>query len=432
MRHHRTRRAIAAGSAAALMLGLLAACGGNTGPPVLYWYVNPDSGGQEVIAQRCTEASDGRYRIETKKLPRESSQQRLQLIRRLAAEDSSIDLMSLDTPYTPEFAEAGYLADVPDDVAAQAGSGVVAAALKSATWEGELVAIPFWANTQLLWYRESVVKDIGLDMSEPVTWQQLIEVAKEHNLDLAVQGRRAESLTVWINALIEGAGGSIITKHPEKPENIEFGLNSRAAKVSARAMSTIADVGLGGPALSTSGEGENVEMFEQGGAAFMVNWPFVWRHAQAAIEDGTLEKSVLEDYGWALYPRTVAGEPAAPPHGGINIGIGAFSDHPELAFDAALCATSVKNQTYYFISNGNPAAKAAVYDDPRVLEAFPMAPLIKKSLEMAAPRPKTPYYSEVSASLQRTYHTLSRITPGRTGPKAAELIHSVLSGEDLL
>ena len=114
-------------------------------------------------------------------LPRESSAQREQLIRRLAAEDSSIDLMSLDPPYIPEFSEAGFLAPVPADVAARVSEGVLPSALAGATWQGKLVTVPFWANTQLLWYRRSVAEAAGLDMSRPVTWDQLIEAAQSQN-----------------------------------------------------------------------------------------------------------------------------------------------------------------------------------------------------------------------------------------------------------
>jgi multiple sugar transport system substrate-binding protein len=414
--------------------GALAGCAGEpAGPPTLTWYINPDSGGQEEIARRCTEAAGGRYRIEVALLPRESSEQRQQLIRRLAANDSSIDLMSLDPPYIPEFAEAGFLAPVPADVAERSSVGVVDSALEGASWRGKLVTVPFWANTQLLWYRKSAAAAAGLDMSRPVTWAQLIEVAGDRDTQLAVQGRRAESLTVWINALVESAGGSIVTDpSPDAPENVGLGLTSDAAVRAAEVMKTIAEQGLGGPALSTAGEDENAVAFENGDAAFMVNWPFVWPRALAGVENGTLDASVPADYGWALYPRTVAGLEAAPPYGGINLGVGAFSRHPDLAFAAAECATSAENQAYYFITNGNPASKASVYEDPQVLEAFPMAPTIRESLERAAPRPQTAYYSEVSQSLQRTYHPPISIVPGRTGAEAAALIQAVLAKEELL
>jgi multiple sugar transport system substrate-binding protein len=432
-RRRRTRKPRAALVAVAAGAALLVACGGDeSGAPTLTWYINPDSGGQEEIARRCTDAAEGRYSIEITSLPRESSEQRQQLVRRLAAEDSSIDLMSLDPPYIPEFAEAGFLAPVPADVAERVSEDTVESALAGSTWDGELVAVPFWANTQLLWYRKSVAEAAGLDMTQPVTWDQLIEAASAQDKLLGVQGIRAEALTVWINALIESAGGSVIIDPGADPEDIELGLADEPGELAAGVIRSVADAGVGGPALSTAGEDANVTGFEGADAGFMVNWPFVWPRALAGVDGGTLDQSVPDDYGWTRYPRVVEDEESRPPYGGINIAIGAFSDHPDLAYEAAECATSAENQTYYFVTNGNPAAKASVYDDPEVIEAFPMAPVIRESLEQAAPRPQTAYYSEVSSSLQREYHPPESVDPEETGTEAAELIQAVLAKEALL
>lgn len=411
----------------------LAACGGGEGStPTLTWYINPDSGGQAEIASRCTKEAGGDYRIEIAQLPRESSEQRQQLVRRLAANDSSIDLMSLDPPYIPEFAEAGFLAPVPEDVAAAVTEGVVESAVAGSTWDDELVAVPFWANTQLLWYKKSIAEQVGLDPTKGVTWEQLVEAAQEADTSLAVQGIRAEALTVWVNALIESAGGSIVEDPGSDPSEIQLGLREDAAARAAEVIESIADSDLAGPAFSTAGEDANVVAFENGDAGFMVNWPFVYPRALSGVEAGTLEQSVPDDYGWAQYPQVVEGEQSRPPYGGINIAVGAFSDHVDLAYAAAQCAVSEQNQKYYFLTNGNPASLASVYDDPEVVEDFPMAPVIRQSLEAAAPRPQTPYYSEVSSSIQRSYHPPSSVDPGSTGERAADLIEAVLAKEELL
>jgi multiple sugar transport system substrate-binding protein len=365
-------------------------------------------------------------------LPRESSEQRLQLVRRLAANDSSIDLMSLDPPYIPEFAQAHFLAPVPPDVAKRVSAGVVDSAIRGSTWDGKLVAIPFWANTQLLWYRKSVAKAAGLDMTKPVTWDQLTKAAQSQKKLLDVQGIRAEALTVWINALIESGGGHIIKSGAADPRNIKLGLTDPPAIEAAKIMRRIADAGVGGPALSTAGEDANATGFEGPDAGFMVNWPFVWPRALSGVKGKTLDAKVPQDYGWALYPQVADGKQSRPPYGGINITVGAFSKHRAMAFQAAECATSEANQAFYFVTNGNPAARAAVYDDPKVKEAFPMAPVIRQSLEQAAPRPQTAYYSEVSSSLQRIYHPPASIDPQQTGKKAADLIQAVLRKEKLL
>jgi len=412
---------------------LLAACGGGDGgTPTLTWYVNPDSGGQAEIASRCTEEADGAYRIETAQLPREANAQREQLVRRLAANDASIDLMSLDPPFIPEFAEAGFLADVPDDVEERVTEGVVESAVAGSTWNDELVAVPFWANTQLLWYRKSVAEAAGLDMSQPVTWEQIVQAAQDQDVLVGAQGIRAEALTVWVNALVESAGGSIIEDDAGDPEDIQLGLDTEAGQRAAEVMQLVADAGVAGPAFSTQNEDASADGFQSDQGGFMVNWPYVWPRANTAVEAGNLEQDVPDDYGWTVYPAVVEGEQSRPPYGGINLGIGAFSEDREAAFQAAECITSEENQAYYFVSNGNPAARASVYDDPEVVEQFPMAPVIRDSLEQAAPRPQTAYYNEVSQSLQRTYHPPSSVTPGRTGERATDLIKAVLAKEQLL
>ena len=427
------RRGVASAAALLVGAGTLAACGGDSGgASTLTWYINPDSGGQAEIASRCTDEAGGAYTIEVAQLPRESSQQREQLIRRLAAEDSSIDIMSLDPPYIPEFAQAGYLAPVPEDVADRVTEDVVQSAIDGSTWNDELVAVPFWANTQLLWFKKSVAEDAGLDMEQPVTWDQLIEAAVDQDTEIAAQGIRAEALTVWLNALIESAGGHIIEETADDPEDIVLGLDSEAGRAAATVMNDLATSGAVGPAFSTAGEDSSVTDFEEGDAAFMVNWPFVWGRALAAVEAGTLDQSVPDDYGWTIYPAVVEDEPAAPPYGGINLGIGAFSENVDAAYEAAECIVSEENQAYYFTSNGNPAAKASVYDDPDVIDVFPQAPVIRESLEMAKPRPQTVYYSEVSGALQREYPPATAIDPETTGKSADDLISAVLAGEQLL
>jgi ABC-type glycerol-3-phosphate transport system substrate-binding protein len=428
----RARRGLVAAAAAAVLASSLAACGGDGGgTPTLTWYINPDSGGQAEIASRCSEASGGRYNIEVAQLPRTPEGQREQLVRRLAAQDQSIDLMSLDVVFAPELAQAGFLAPVPADLAERVSEGTFPGSLETATWDDELVAIPFWANTQLLWYRKSVAEAAGLDMTQPVTWDQLVTAAQDQGKILSAQGRRSESLTVWLTALIESAGGSIIEENSTNPEDIKLGLASAAGQRAAEVMHDVAVSGVVGPAFTTASEDISASQFESADAGFMVNWPFVWAQAQTKVEAGTLDQSVPDDYGWTLYPRVDADTPSAPPLGGINLGVSAYSKHVDFAYEASECITSDENQTYYMNTNGNPASSAAVYDDPEVQKVYPMANTIRESLALAKPRPLTPYYSEVTGGIQREYHPPASVSDS-TGQKADDLISAVLSGDQLL
>ncbi|HEU0212978.1 MAG TPA: extracellular solute-binding protein [Jiangellaceae bacterium] len=418
---------------AAVTMITASACGGDSGPPVLNWYINPDNGGQEELAKKCTDEAGGAYEIEASILPNNASQQREQLIRRLAANDSSIDLMSLDPPFVPEFAEAGFLLDIPDDRAEEFTDGVVESAITGATWKDELVGIPFWANTQLLWFRRSVAEQAGLDLeSGPVTWEQIIDAAEQTGTTVGVQANRYEGYTVWINALIEGTGTSVLL-NPEAPvEDIELGLNEPGAEEGAAVIADLVAADVAGPAVSTAMEEEARALFQSDAGGFMVNWPYVWQAANGEVESGALDSSFIDDLGWTVYPQTVEGEESAPPFGGITLGIGAFTQYPDEALEAAACITSPESRTEYMLFSGNPSASEESYSDPEVVEAFPMAPVILESLQNAKSRPQTPFYSEVSESLQRTYHPPSSVQPDSTPDEAAELIVGVLNKEVLL
>ncbi|MDM8083177.1 extracellular solute-binding protein [Cellulomonas cellasea] len=429
----RRRTRLVSTAVAIAVVGGLAACGDSgSSAPTLTWYINPDDGGQAQIAKECTEAADGAYTIEVSVLPRDASSQREQLARRLAAKDSSIDLMSLDPPFIPELAEPGFLAPVPDDVKDRVTQDVVAGALAGATWKDELVTVPFWANTQLLWYRKSVAAAAGLDMTQPVTWDQLIDAVRTQDVYLAVQGTKAESLTVWINALVASAGGEIVVNPTADAQDLELGLESDAGREAARIIGTIGKEGLGGPGLPTEDENAGLSVFQGDKGSFMVNWPFVWSATKAGVEDGTLTQALLDDIGWALYPRVDAATPAGTPYGGINLGVGAFSKHTDLAYQAAECIVTPEHQAYYFATNGNPASNTAAYTDAAVLEAYPMAPVIRESLEQAVPRPQTPYYNDVSIGLQETWHPPSSVDPDSTPRRSTDFITAVLRGERLL
>lgn len=417
------RRPVGAVLALAVAAGL-AGCADGSGPPVLTWYINPDDGGQADIARQCTEEADGEYVIEVSLLPREASDQREQLARRLAASDSSIDIMSLDPPFIPEMAEPGFLAPVPDEL--QETGDVVQGAVDSASWGDELVTVPFWANTQLLWYRESVVEEAGLDMSEPVTWEEIIDVAAEQDLHLGVQGAKAESLTVWINALIASAGGEVLV-NPEAPaDELELDLDSHAGRAAAEILGRIGAEGLGGAGLPTADENASMNQFQGDQGSFMVNWPFVW----PAMSDANPE--IIDDLGWAMYPRVDADTGAAPPVGGINLGVGAFSSHIDQAWTAVECIVQPDNQAEYFVTNGNPPSAMQAYDDPQVQDEFPMADVIRDSLDQAEPRPQTPFYNEISIGLQETWHPPSGVDPGTTPATSQDFITAVLRGERLL
>jgi multiple sugar transport system substrate-binding protein len=419
------RRGAATAAVLALSSGLLAACSGDSGgTPELVWYINPDSGGQAAIAEDC---STDEYTITTQVLPQAADQQRIQLSRRLAAKDPSIDLMSLDPPFTAEFADAGFLADVPQDAITQLeDQGTFKAAMDAATWEGKLVVFPFWSNTQVLWYRKSFVEQTDLDMSQPVTWDQIIDTAAENGGQIGVQGNKYEGLTVWINALVEGAGGHLM-ENTDQGVDADITIDSDAGNAAAGVIEKLSSSEAAPSDLSVSNEGTAGSTFGGDAGSFMVNWTYIFHNYDETDPD------VAKDIGYTRYPQTVEGEESRPPYGGIGIGVSEYSDDKELALEAAACLVEPEQQGKNADMTGNMPASAGGYDYQALKENYPadLLELFQESVDTSAPRTVTPYYSDLSSSIQATWHPPASVTPD-TPAESKDFITDILEGRRLL
>jgi multiple sugar transport system substrate-binding protein len=184
--------------------------------------------------------------------------------------------------------------------------------------------------------------------------------------------------------------------------------------------------------MSTAGEEEARSAFQSDRGMFMVNWPYVYTAAQGDVEAGATTQAVVDDIGWARYPEMAPGEVSKPPLGGINLGIGEYTKYPDQALDLVKCLTSLDSSIAYMLDSGNPSDKAAAYDDPKVREAYPMADLIRDSINDAGPRPITPYYNDVSTSVQITWHPATDVRSPETPDETEKFMTEVLHGERLL
>jgi multiple sugar transport system substrate-binding protein len=420
----RSRRIAGSVATLALTSSLLAACGGDSGTPELTWYTNPDAGGQAAVAEKC---STDEYTITTQVLPQDASQQRIQLSRRLAAEDPEIDLMSLDPPFTAEFADAGFLADVPQDAKAQLEEqGTFQGAMDAATWEDKLVVFPFWSNTQVLWYRKSFVEKAGIDMSQPVTWDQIIDAAADNGGQIGVQANKYEGYSVWINALIEGAGGQLV-ENAEQGVDLDLTIDSEQGAQAAKIIEKLASSEAAPADLSVSNEGTAGSTFGGDNGSFLVNWTYIFHNYDET------DPEVAKDIGYTRYPQSVEGEESRPPYGGIGIGVSEFSDDKELALEAAACLVEPENQGINAEMTGNMPASTAGYDYPALADIYPddLLQLFQDSVDAAAPRSVTPYWSDISSSLQNTWHPPAGVNQD-TPPESQDFTQQILEGGRLL
>ncbi|MGC4765467.1 ABC transporter substrate-binding protein [Micromonospora sp. DT46] len=413
-------RAVAAAAALTLVAPMAAACGsdGDGGTPTINLYYPPEQNLQKVVDD-CNAQAQGRYKIAYRVLPRQADDQRVQMVRRLAAQDSGMDVLGLDVTWTQEFASADWIREWTGQDRAEVEQGTLAGPLETARYEDKLYGAPKNTNVQLLWYRKDLVPQ------PPKTWDQMISTAQELKQQgkphqVLTMGAQYEGLVVLYNTLAESAGGKILSDDGKKA--VMDGGTVRALEQLQR----FATSGVTSPSFSNATEDPVRLEFQSGDGAFQVNWPFVYPALQEA--DPELAKQV----GWARVPGVDENTPSKVTIGGINMAVSAYSKYPEESFEAARCIRNEKNQKFSAVNDGVPPTIEKVYADPEMAEAYPMRDTILEELREPAVRPLTPAYQSISTVMSAILSPPSAIRPEQTADELRDAIADALESKGVL
>lgn len=423
-------RAAAAGLSAAVLLAGAVGCGApadeaRAQATVLRMMGPADAADQYAeSAKVCSEQSGGRYKIEYDVSAKQSDDQRLQLARRIVGGDDSFDIMTLDVTWTPEFAEAGWAVPLPDDVAGRVAEGTLSGPLDTAMWKDRLYGAPLNTNTQMLWYRKSLLPE------SPKTWGELVAAGEklaeqEKPAAIGVQAAQYEGAAVWLNSLTQSAGGEIVGGDGQ---TVTIG-ESDGAQRALEMMHRVATAKGHDPSISQSDENQARLAFDRGDAFAQVNYPFVYAGLKEKADGGDAKaKEIFEDMAWAPYPAMNPGQPAKVTIGGLNLAVPSTSKYKDLAFDAIECLRNEENQLNNALKGGVPPTLSRLYTEAtdEFKEEYPFYREIYESLSKldeqpqsvaerallpsprragVAVRPKSPAYQSVSILLA------SRISP---------------------
>lgn len=388
----------------------LAGCGGSESgtPRVLTWWVVPDRIDAEAIAGTCSNAAD--YTIEIEQLPTDIDQQRTEIVRRLAAGDDSIDILSLDTSLTAEMAAARYLAAVPADIEAELTQGVLPKAAEAASHDGRLVAAPWWLDPHLLWYRGTAAERAGIDTTEPVNWDDLLAGAERLGTALQIDDTDGSGLATWVRALVAGAGGTLLEGGGREPQ---IGLATDAGRVAAGIVQFYAGAGIGpGPSPDALTE------FAGPRGGFLL--------ASSSVVVDPVLSAVASDLSSVAYP-VIDGESVAP-LSGVSLAVPDTASDPALAYDAVTCLTSAESQQQMMIGSGHGATRSAVYEADEVKSAVPSSELALEAVASGVNVPSTPYWQRVRTALRETWTPVGSVSPSTTPAESQRAVADLVNG----
>lgn len=331
-----------------------------------------------------------------------STTERLALYQQiLAAGSSDIDVFQIDVIWPGilgnHFIDLGeYMADE----AKQHFDAIVA----NNTVDGRLVAMPWYTDAGVLYYRKDLLEKYGEKV--PETWEQLTATAqkiqegerKAGNDKMwghVFQGRAYEGLTCnaleWVASF---NGGSVV--EPNGDISINNDQAKKAIETASNWIGTISPEGVLGYA-----EEEARGVFQSGNSVFMRNWPYAWALANSA------DSPVKGKVGVAALPKGGEGGRSAAALGGWQLSVSKYSENPELAADLVKFLTSYEEQKRRAIKGSYNPTIADLYKDEEVLAANPFFGDLYETFTSAAPRPSTvtgTKYNQVSSEFWQAVH----------------------------
>jgi multiple sugar transport system substrate-binding protein len=261
-------------------------------------------------------------------------------------------------------------------------------------YRGHLYAVPFTSNAELLYYRSDVLA--AAHLSPPETWAQLADDAtvvgeRYHLGGYGGQFQSYEGLTVNFAEAVQSAGGSLISggapavDTPQANQALAFLVNGFRQ-------------GWIPPAALDWNEEASRRAFEAGTLLFLVNWPYVYRHAGVPGSGNV----VAGKFGVTTLPGLHG--PGSATLGGANLAISAYSRHPVTALAFVRFLTSAASERYILVNSALPPVWTSLYSQPDMVAMFPFLPVLKQAILAARPRPALVDYNQFSLAISSAVH----------------------------
>lgn len=309
-----------------------------------------------------------------------------------SARDASADIVSADVPFVPEFAAAGWTAELDGSFTAEERAQFFPGTIAGVTYTNKIYAMPWYNNGPGLFYRKDLFQTAGV--TPPKTYAEMLAAAKKLQTPevagyLTLVSQSEQGVISWLEYLW-GLGGDMM----DDKLNVVLDKDSRGAEAFQAFLDMIyKDKIL--PEFAVQGKATTDTAFPfRDGKGAMIR---AWYTAIAQFNDpaGQIVGK------WDVVPLPSKDGAKAGPGclGTWNLAVSKFSKKQPQAIQAVKWLTAAEQQRARVLAIGSFPARVAVFDDSEVKAKYPFVESLKQSLGELKPRPVTPYYSEMSANV---------------------------------
>lgn len=383
--------------------------------------MGPDPSG--VWTQLLTEWNAGHAdeQVTLRELAEDATQRRDTVAQAARARSGELTVVAVEATWVPEFAENGWLAELPGR--SFPTTGLLASRVAAGTASERLYAYPVTADVGVLYYRADLLAGSGA--APPTTWAELAAACTKVLAEASGMScygaalAQSESLTVNVAEAVMSAGG-VLVQADGTPD-----VNSTNATLGVRWLAGGAKDG----SIPTEALGWNAEAarqaFTDGKLVFLRDWSCAEPTLRSTGAPGPTATAVPKLGVVQLPGRSGAGTAVA---GGVGLGISPWARNQATAADFIRWVGSDAVQRQLLEKGSIAPAREALYDDAVLAKKVTTLPVLAAAVRSARPLPVTPKYTEVSAAIQAATHPVLKGT--QDADEALEALQAKLT--DLL
>ena len=321
--------------------------------------------------------------------------------------NSPYDVVYMDIVWTPKFAAAGWLRDLSDRLTPESAQEYLAGDIAGGTYQDKLYRLPFRSDAGMLYYRQDLLEQGGYT-EPPETFAELLTISQDlqqqglTDWGYVWQGKQYEGLAAMFVEILQGNGAYWVN-----PETSEVGLDRPEAIAAVEFLREAIDKQVSPPGVTTYAEEETRLLFQNGKAAFLRNWPYVYSLA--------LDSDIAGKY--SIKPMVHApGKSSGATLGGWGLGISTTTKHADAAWKVLEFLSSEESQREFILATGFVPSRVALFNDPQIVAKYNYYPQLLEVVKSSALRPPISQYAQASDILQRY---LSAAITGKMSSKQA-------------
>ncbi len=318
---------------------------------------------------------------------------------------NAYDVVLFDVIWPAEFAANKVLVDVSSKITDEMKKGVLPGAWTTVKYGDKFYGMPWILDTKYLFYNKEILAKAGI-ANPPKTWEELsadAKIIKDKGIlasPIAWSWSQAEAAICDYTTLVSAFGGDFL-KDGKPAFQTGGGLDALKYMVDSYKS------GVTNPNSKEFLEEDVRKVFENGDAAFALNWTYMYNMA-----NDPKDSKVAGKVGVVPAPGVAGKSEASAVNGSMGLGVTTASKHQDEAWKYIVFMTSQQTQNAY--AKLSLPIWASSYTDPAVTkDQEELIAAAKVGLSVMYPRPTTPKYQEISVALQQAIQEalLGQATP---------------------